>query len=153
MAGLGFDAVGFEAVIRLAEALRCPDGAICGCCARRWFRYGLLFLMLTSACVSARVDPVTKRARVLYLGDTSYTRNKIVLDWVMAEPRFSLIMVPCDLEFMMLPDARKFTRLYLPRTYEALNSSYDVLVLHNISPQPIDKNILVFFQRGIEEEV
>jgi len=101
----------------------------------------------------ARVDPSTHRIRVLYVGDAWTTSTiKQTLGWINAEPRFSLQIVPADLEFMLLSEAWKYTRLYLPRTYESLNLSYDIIILHNISPNVMERGVLTLFQRGIRDD-
>jgi hypothetical protein len=77
---------------------------------------------------------------------------KETLGWIGAEPRFEMQIVPADLEFMLFPEAWKYTRLYLPRRYEDLNLSYDIVILHNISPMVMERKFLDFFQRGIFED-
>lgn len=110
---------------------------------------GLLFLTMTEA----RVAPDSGKIRLLYIGDPwSFQQNRIVLDWIRAEPRFTMTVVPADLEVMIFSGSVRFTRLYLPRDYESLNSSYDVLVPNNISPRVIETRILEFFRQGVEQE-
>lgn len=99
-----------------------------------------------------RVDDETLRARVLYLGDASFPPNQLVLQWIMAEPRFSLTIVPCDTYFISLPVAMRMTRLYLPRSYAGLNATQDVVVLHNIEPAIIPGKVLASIQRAVEED-
>jgi hypothetical protein len=99
-----------------------------------------------------RVDDGTLRVRVLYLGDASFPPNQLVLQWVMAEPRFSLTIVPCDTYFISLPVAMRMTRLYLPRSYAGLNATQDVVVLHNIEPAIIPGKVLASIQRALEED-
>jgi len=107
-------------------------------------------LTWTGARSTSRVDGAI---RCLYLGDPwSFVENRLVLDWIRAEPRLGIVVVPCDLEVMMRRDAVRFTRLYLPRTFSDYNSSYDVLLPNNISPMVIEDHILNFFPTGIEDE-
>ncbi len=115
----------------------------------------ILGIILTSATAASGENRVTAgaRIRVLYLGDTfSFSQNKIILGWVEADPKFTLAVVPCDLEVMTTIEAKKFTRLYLPRSYADMNNSYDVLVMNNISPRVIPDRVLTFFQRGIRDD-
>jgi len=114
---------------------------------------GLLFLMLLSSpgLTVARVDS-TLRARVIYLGDASFSPNKLILQWITAEPKFPLQIVPCDTYFISLAEAKRLTRLYLPRTYQALNGSFDIVIIHDISPTIIPKRVLGFVQRGVEKD-
>ena len=103
--------------------------------------------------IDARTDPATGKIRLLYIGDPwSFQQNRIVLDWIQAEPRFEMTVVPADLEVMMLSESVRFTRLYLPRNYASLNSSYDVLIPNNISPRVIETRIIEFFRQGVERE-
>ncbi len=115
-------------------------------------RFLFLILFLAPSLVFARVDKADLRIRVLYLGDASYLPNQRVLQWMMAEPKLSTSIVPCDTYFIPLPQARKMTRLYLPRTYNNLNASSDVVVLHNIPPGIIGNRVLGFIQKGIEND-
>jgi len=109
---------------------------------------GLVLATMLPSCTGGRIG-LGERIRILYLGDTfSFSQNKIVLGWIEAEPRFTLSVVPCDLEVMTSIEAKKFTRLYLPRSYHDMNQSYDVLVLNNVSPRVIPGKILSFFSRG-----
>ncbi len=113
---------------------------------------GLVLATMLPSCTGGRIG-LGERIRILYLGDTfSFSQNKIVLGWIEAEPRFTLSVVPCDLEVMTSIEAKKFTRLYLPRSYNDMNQSYDVLVLNNVSPRVIPEKILSFFQRGIRDD-
>lgn len=115
-----------------------------------WLLCVLLFFPLTS---QGRVDLVTSKIRVLYVGDAWSTSTiRETLGWIGAEPRFDIQVVPADLEFMLLTEAWKYTRLYLPRRYGDLNLSYDIIILHNISPMVMERKVLNFFQQGIDEE-
>ncbi len=112
----------------------------------------LLAIALCTTIASARVDESTLKARVLYLGDASYPPNKLVLEWILAEPKFPVVIVPCDTYFISLPEATRLTRLYLPRTYQTLNSTTDLFVIHNISPTIIPKKVLGFLQGAVEDD-
>ncbi len=119
---------------------------------RRWVLcLGVLFV----ACLPfafARVDQSTLKARVYYLGDISFPPNKLIVEWLLAEPKFSMAIVPCDTYFIPLPQAKKMTRLYLPRTHDDLNSSSDVVILHDIPPSIVGNRVLGFIQSGIERD-
>jgi len=99
-----------------------------------------------------RVDDSTLKARVLYLGDSSYAPNKLVLQWIIAEPKFRIVIVPCDTYFIGLPEALRMTRLYLPRSYQALNASQDIVIIHDISPRIIPSNVLGFIHQAVRQE-
>jgi hypothetical protein len=75
-----------------------------------------------------------------------------VLQWIAAEPKFPLAIVPCDTYFISLTEVQKLTRLYLPRSYQALNASYDVIVFHDISPTVIPTRVLNFIHDAFAGE-
>ena len=116
-------------------------------------RFGTIMLLaFTLSPVMGRVDEASLRARIIYLGDASLVANRLILNWIGVEPKFTLTIVPCDLEFMTFSEAKKFTQLYLPRNYDSLNTSYDIVVLHNISPKVVPSRVLDFFKKGVFEE-
>ncbi len=118
----------------------------------RWLCLAAVLLLIPLTC-HGRVDPASSRIRTLYVGDAWTTAAiKETLGWIGAEPRFSIQIVPADLEFMTLAEAWRYTRLYLPRRYEDLNLSYDIVVLHNISPMVIETKVLNYLQQGMGEE-
>jgi len=96
-----------------------------------------MLLAFTLSPAMGRVDEASLRARIIYLGDASLVTNRLILNWIRVEPKFTLTIVPCDLEFMTFSEAKKSTQLYLPRNYDSLNTSYDIVVLHNISPNVV----------------
>jgi hypothetical protein len=109
--------------------------------------------ILTPTIQGVRFDPATGRIRLLYMGDPwSFQQNRIVLDWIDAEPRLTMVVVPCDLQVMEFPYAVRYTRQYLPRNYRELNSSYDVIVPNNISPRVIERKIVDYFRQAVEED-
>ncbi len=110
----------------------------------------LLALILTTGSVLGRVDPGSGRIRVLFLGEY-YTGNRIMLDWVVAEPRFELTVVPCSLQNVPMSMAKKMTRLYVPRTYDLLTSGYDALVFEDFGPMCLLDSAIENFRRSIEE--
>jgi hypothetical protein len=118
----------------------------------RWLIPIILVLFFLQYSVLGRVDENTLKARILYLGDASFPPNKLILQWILAEPKFSMVIVPCDTYFISLPEAKKLTRLYLPRSYESLNSTQDIVIIHNISPTIIPRKVLDFIQRLVDEE-
>jgi hypothetical protein len=115
-----------------------------------WLLFIFLLLPLTS---QGRVDPNTNRVRTLYVGDAWTTpRIRETLGWIGIEPKFEIQVVPADLQFMLQTEALRYTRLYLPRRYRDLSLGFDIIILHNISPLVMERKVLNFFQRGIEEE-
>lgn len=118
----------------------------------RFLVFAVLLLIVLPALGMARIDRATLRIRVLYLGDASWPANQRVVQWMMAEPKLLTFVVPCDTYFIPLPVARRMTRLYLPRTYNDLNSSNDVVVLHDLPPSIIGNRVLGYMQTAVEKD-
>ena len=76
---------------------------------------GLVFVTMSPSYTGDRIG-AGERIAILFLGDTSsFSQNKIVLGWIEAERRFTLSVVPRELEVMTSIEPKKLTRLYLPR--------------------------------------
>jgi len=111
----------------------------------------LLFaLFLETGIVQSHVDPGTGRIRILFLGEY-YTANRIMLDWISAEPRLQLTVVPCSLQNVPMTMAKKMTRLYVPRTYELLSQGYDALIFEDFGPMSLMTSNIENFRRSVEE--
>lgn len=74
-----------------------------------------------------------------------------MLDWIVAEPRFVLTIVPCSLQNVPQSEAKRMTRLYVPRTYDLLVGGYDTLVFEDFGPMPLLNSAIENFRRGVEE--
>jgi hypothetical protein len=98
-----------------------------------------------------RTDPETGRMRIIFVGEIKTTSFPFP-GWIEAEPKFTLQKVPCDLEWFAESDARRFIRLYLPRTYEQLTGSYDVILFEDFTLELLPAGALERFQRSIGEE-
>ncbi len=98
----------------------------------------------------ARADPATGRVRILFMGEVAWT-NDLFLGWLNAEPRFVFTRVPLDVEWISLDEAKRFARIYLPRTEEDLSQGYDVTVFEDFSPDVLPLTILEWFQESIFE--
>jgi len=48
--------------------------------------------------------------------------------------------------------AKRMTRLYIPRTYDLLRSSYDVIVFEDFGPMSLTNANIENFRRSVEEE-
>ena len=110
----------------------------------------LLLFFIPGQC-EGRTDPSTGRIRVLFLGEF-YSGNRIMLDWITAEPRFQLTIVPCSLQNVPMSMAKKMTRLYVPRTYSMLTSGYDTMIFEDFGPMCLLDSAIENFRRSIEEE-
>ncbi len=110
----------------------------------------LVGILAVPAC-SARTDPDTGRIRVIFLGEY-HGGNRQMLEWIAAEPRFQLTVVPCSLQDVPRIYAKRMTRLYIPRTYDLLRSSYDVIVFEDFGPMSLTNANIENFRRSVEEE-
>ena len=102
---------------------------------RRCLAAILLLLTIWDGIATGKTDPETGRCRVIWVGEIS-SYNEMVLDWILAEPRFELtIAVPCDIQMVGLKDAVRFARIYLPRTFDDLYGGNDVAIFHDFHPK------------------
>jgi len=111
----------------------------------------LVLLALAAATIDARTDPETGRTRVIFLGEVGYVQFPFP-SWIDAEPKFTLLPVPCSVAWYSEADARRSARLYLPRTYDALASSYDAAIFEDFAFRVLPEGTLERFQRAIAEQ-
>jgi len=116
---------------------------------------GKLFLASLVAMVvfpiqaGARTDPASGRVRVLFVGEVM-SGNQLFLSWISADPQFTLTAVPCDIEYQTMMDAKRFARIYVPRTQDRLND-YDVTMFEDFTYKVLPLNVLDMFQSSIYE--
>ncbi len=108
----------------------------------------LLTAGILPACFSSRTDPQTGRVRVLFLGEVAST-NILFLGWIAAEPQFVLNRIPLDVEWISEAEARRFARIYLPRSQAELAKGYDVSVFEDFTPRVIPISFLDWLQSDI----
>jgi len=117
-------------------------------------RTGTILLLLLATVnfspVDCRVEPGTGRIRVLFLGEY-YFWNTVFLDWLAAEPRFDLAIVPCSTQHIQLSEAKRLTRLYIPRTFKALAEGYDAMMFEDFGPLALEGSHIQNFRRAVEE--
>ena len=114
----------------------------------------LVSLLIASAVIPAgfcKTDPETHRIRVIFLGEVKPISFPFP-GWIESDPKFTLQRVPCDVEWFSEADAKRFTRLYLPRTYRALVEGYDAAIFEDFTPNILPPGALDNFQRAISEE-
>ena len=94
-----------------------------------------------------RTDPVTKRVRVLYIGDT-YRRT-----WrdLANDPFLGVSPVPASIGGFQMELIRKSMRLYLPRTYSSYEGGVDLLVLSDCDHYLFTPEQLSMFKDGVIE--
>jgi hypothetical protein len=90
------------------------------------------------------------RARVLFIGEVAAT-NQLFLDWIKVEPKFLLTTVPCDLEWVSLKEAKRFARMYLPRSEARLREEQDVMVFEDFSPSVLPLSFLEWGRSAIRD--
>lgn len=110
-----------------------------------------LLAFAVSETVDARTDPGTGRVRTIFVGEIEAT-NFPYPSWIDAEPKFKLQCVPCAIELFSDADARRFARMYLPRTYDALIGSYDVILFEDFAFRIFPEGTLERFQKAIRDE-
>ncbi len=111
----------------------------------------VLLALSAAVTVDARTDPETGRIRVIFLGEVGYVQFPFP-SWIEAEPKFTLLPVPCSVAWYSEADARRSARLYLPRTYDALVDSYDAAIFEDFAFRVLPEGTLDRFQKAIGEE-
>jgi len=112
----------------------------------------ITFALLASPFVThSRTDPDTGRIRVIFLGEVKPAQFPFP-SWIEAEPKFTLRRVPCDIEWFSETDARRFARLYLPRTYKDLVDHYDAIIFEDFTLRILPEGTLERFQKAIGED-
>lgn len=99
----------------------------------------------------ARQDPQTGRIRILFIGQLVGIVN-LFTSWYTIEPRMTVQPVPCSLQQMLMTDAKRLVRLYVPRNYEEMVGKYDCVVVQDLGPDVLSPNFLPDFRRAILEE-
>jgi len=100
---------------------------------------------------AARHDPQTGRIRILFIGQLVGAVN-LFTSWYTIEPRMTVQPVPCSLQQVLLTEAKRLVRLYVPRTYQEMVGKYDCVVVQDLGPDVLSPNFLPDFRRAIEEE-
>ncbi len=101
--------------------------------SRLYIAWALTLLLLVPLSEAKR-DPSTGRVRVLYLGDPI---GASPLPFMLDEPLLAATPVMACKMWYSYETIRKSMRVYMPRTYENLNDTYDVVILS-------DSNVLSF---------
>ncbi len=107
----------------------------------------LLLLLYFSVCQS-QAD--TGSLRVFFIGEV-IAGNQLFLDWIRAEPFFLLTTVPCDLQWLSRQEARRFARMYLPRSLDRLREEQDVMFFEDVSPEVLPPSFLDWGMAAVEE--
>lgn len=114
----------------------------------RYVQISALILLASLAICNAQTG--SGKLRVIFIGEVAAS-NQLFLDWANAEPKFLLTTVPCDLEWVSLKEAKRFSRMYLPRTEDRLREEQDVMVFEDFSPDVLPLAFFEWGQKAIEE--
>ncbi len=118
---------------------------------RSLYALTILCALLSFHPAVAKSDPSTGRCRAIWIGEICGT-TEVAIDIISTEPRFVMAgQVPCDLQWVSILDAKRFTRMYLPRSYAHLYQNYDVVIFHDFSPEVLPLGFLDWFRRAIGE--
>jgi len=109
-----------------------------------------LCLSLGVACTScsARNDPATGRVRVIYFGDPI---GASPFPFMMDEPLLAPAPVMACKMWYPYETIRKSMRVYAPRTFEALDASYDMIILSDANVLSFETRHLEWFSRFVAE--
>jgi len=105
------------------------------------FVFLMLLLPISAAAPSGRIG-------VLFLGEVAPS-TQLFLDWLDAEPRFSFTPVPCDLQWVTFKEAKRFSRMYLPRTQERLSEDYDAVIFEDFTPDVLTLTFVNWTQTAV----
>jgi hypothetical protein len=119
----------------------------------------LVAVVLSSLCapgLAGRADPATGRVRILYVGDGW---GPSPVPSLLSDPAFTLVSVPtstlhADVAASGYGDTlmRKFVRLYMPRSYEAMLSENDLTILSDANLGFIGQNHLDWIRDSTTHE-
>jgi hypothetical protein len=121
---------------------------------------GILVLAATVGTASAKYDPETFRIRVFCIGESYYPETSYPL-LIQGDPRIFYVPIPANLAESTFAtatggggedDVKKFMRLYLPRTYDQLISSFDMAMLCDFEAWLVPNQQYEWIRRAMEEE-
>lgn len=115
----------------------------------------LTYLVLPTGVGGARVDPSTGRVRILYIGD-GWGISPVPC--YQSDPAFTVVSVPTSelhvghgVMHFDRPMMKKFVRLYMPRTYESLLDSYDLIILSDANVLLMGGNHLTWMRDSVPD--
>ncbi len=100
-----------------------------------------------------RTDPDTGRVRILYIGDGW---GPSPVPYFVSDPAFMVVSVPTS-EFHVgqgtenydIADMKKFVRLYMPRTFQQLLDSADVIIVSDANAKLMDRHHFDWMVRSV----
>lgn len=108
-----------------------------------------------NAAAQGRRDPSTGRIRVLYIGDAILTHNPVYI--YKSDPTFSTTLIPAcrdDLlgQGLKLSDINRYMREYMPRTFDQMKDSYDMIILSDSCVLNFRPHQIEWMGRCVQEE-
>jgi len=97
---------------------------------------------------AAKNDPATGRVRVIYFGDPI---GASPFPFMMNEPLLTIAPVMACKMWYPYETIRKSMRVYAPRTFEALDASYDMIILSDANVLSFETRHLEWFSRFVAE--
>jgi uncharacterized membrane protein len=109
---------------------------------------GLVLSLPWASAREPRVDPVSRRVRALYVGDT-YRRT-----WrdFAFDPFLSVAPVPASIGGFSTAHIRRSMRQYMPRTYPDYESSVDLLILSDTDHELFTTDQQHWFKNGVVDD-
>lgn len=100
-------------------------------------------------------DPETGRIRLLYIGDATNTRNPVFI--YRSDPTFVPTLIPScrDVLFaagLKMDDIYKYMRQYMPKTFEQMRDSYDIIILSDVCVLNFRPEQIVWMERCVRED-
>jgi uncharacterized membrane protein len=118
----------------------------------------ILFLLLIPVCLSQsepKVDPQTKRIRLLFIGDP-FLEPGYPTTALLEDPKIHLTRIEAEIGYRnpALGKERmlRFLRIYLPRTEDTLIENYDMLIITAIQSNHLKHEFQLWTKKAVEEE-
>ena len=117
-------------------------------------RFALLagLAALCTCCASPASAQTASRVRVLYTGDPYPGQTPYI--YMRVEPLLSVTPVQASRDHyagISLKDIMRAIRVYMPRTYEELVETYDVIIISDSNVASFSGDQLIWFKRAVSE--
>jgi len=107
----------------------------------------IVLIILALPPIHGKVDPETKRVRLVLFGEGWSVTPSIM----MTDPKVTAIVIPAGDETHAAYMDR-FMRIYMPRTYQRWVDDLDIFMLSDLTPWGFTNEQLVWMRRSIEEQ-
>jgi len=107
-----------------------------------------------SSAQEGRRDPQTGRIRLIYIGDAILTRNPAYI--YRSDPTFVGTLIPACLDDLLgqgwkISDVHRYMRQYMPKTFEQMRDSLDVILLSDVHLLNFRPEEVVWMERCVRE--